>query len=173
MGDTIYLSQSPHPLPPIPTRLYIYINTLFVFVYIGLYLHFVMFKYALCVLFLLTLFKPANPAFWDPYIFWQKLEVNSSKHLVLNLGLHQFGTLALCYDMFRLSSLAKFKTAIKNKLHCNDEAFFNWYFKLLLLVDFTMILFELFYIILSLTFALLHKGGGGGGVHMSRPIFFL
>ena len=31
----------------------------------------------------------------------------------------------LHYDMVRLSSLAKFKTAIKNKLLCNDEAFFN------------------------------------------------
>ena len=48
---------------------------------------------------------------------------------------------SLCYDMVRLSNPAKFKIAIKNKLHCNDEAFFNWHCNLLLLINFTKILF--------------------------------
>ena len=48
---------------------------------------------------------------------------------------------SLCYDMLRLSSLVKFKTAIKNKLHCNDEAVFNLLCKLLLLIDFAISLY--------------------------------
>ena len=48
---------------------------------------------------------------------------------------------SLRYGMVRLSSLAKFKTAIKEKLYSNDEAFFDRHCKILLLSDFTMTLF--------------------------------